>query len=94
MLQFASQKMHFEFLMFPWGAKCINIDTYFSTSNMQFYGTPSKLLVTPNQHDHGVQGLKAKICSAIPGSCDFTHCVSFKSSFLKELSLFYTSAQT
>ena len=37
-------------------------------SQIQFYGTPSKLLVTRNQQDHGVPGLKAKICSVIPGA--------------------------
>ena len=48
-------------------------------SQIQFCGTPSKLLVTPNQQDHGVLGLKAKICSAIPVQRDKTLKSQFQS---------------
>ena len=59
-MQNASQKMHFRICNASMGCKNRNL--------LSIYGTPSKLLVTPNQQDHGAPGLKAKICSAIPDS--------------------------
>ena len=59
--QNSSQKCIFEFVMRPWDA---NIETY--SHSYIFHGTPSKLLVTRKQQDHGVRGLKAKICSTSP----------------------------
>ena len=57
-VQSASQKMYFR----PCDA---NVES--CSHQIQFYGTPSKVLVTPNEQDHGVPGLKAKIRCAIPG---------------------------
>ena len=41
------------------------IETYSHLDLIKFYETHSKLLVSPNQQNHGAPGLKAKMCSTI-----------------------------